>query len=262
MTGTMHIELGPSDTTTPWDRPEDSQFERYVRPSRFMKTLARVPLFASLGPDDLRALDTRCAWRHVSARDGLFNDPPNGTDVYFVVSGHVRGVILSSRREMIIRDFRDGESFGAASAIDGRPTACGLRAVTDTVLARMKAVVFREAIDRYPSVRDGVLMGLAEVSHMLVDRINEHAQLHVRERLCAELLRLSRTTAKGRIVVSPPPTHAELASRINTHREAVTRSLKALEIEGAITRTRSAIELINPEHLRRMIARHAEHSAA
>ena len=68
------------------------------------------------------------------------------------------------------------------------------------------------------------------------------------------LLRLSRPTAEGRIVVSPPPTHAELAARISTHREAVTKILNALEREGAIARTRGAIALTNVAHLRRVVA--------
>ena len=68
------------------------------------------------------------------------------------------------------------------------------------------------------------------------------------------LLRLSRTTAEGRVVVSPPPTHAELAARISSHRELVTKMLNALEREETISRTRGAIVLTNPARLRRIVA--------
>ena len=37
---------------------------------------------------------------------------------------------------------------------------------------------------------------------------------------------------------------AELAARISTHREAVTKILNSLEREGAITRTRGAMMLV------------------
>jgi CRP-like cAMP-binding protein len=234
-----------------------------VRTTRGSETLARVPLFALLGLEDVRALDSRCVWRRVSAGDWVVDDHAQGTDVYFVLRGHVRAVIPSSGHELILSDLRDGEYFGAVSAIDGQPIMCGVIAITDTVIARMNAVVFREAFDRYPSVRAGVLATLAQAIRVLGKRAIEHAQLHVRERLCAELLRLSRTSAKGRVVVSPPPTHAELAARIDTRRrEAVTRLLKELEREGAIARTRGAIELIDPDHLRRIVAGRGEHRAA
>jgi CRP-like cAMP-binding protein len=215
--------------------------------------LARVPLFASLGPDEVHALDTGCVWRRVRAGDWVVNDNP-GIDVYFVVSGHVHAVILSSGREVILGDVRDGEYFNAVSAIDGKLVVWSVRAVTDTVIARMKSAAFRREIDRHPDVRDGVFAALARLVRRLVTRSSEHALLHAHGRLCAELLRLSRTSAQGRLVVSPPPTHAELAARIDTRREAVTRLLKTLELEGAIARTRSAIVLVNPDHLRRIIA--------
>jgi CRP-like cAMP-binding protein len=236
--------------------------QEIARSMRGTETLARVPLFASLAPGDVRALDSRCVWRRVTAGEWVVDSSSNGTDVYFVLHGHLRGVVLSSGRETILGDVRDGGHFGAVAAIDGQPGVCGLRAVADTVVARMNAAVFRDVIHRYPSVCDGVLAVFAQTTRMLVNRANEQAHLHVRERLCAELLRLSRAGAKGRIVISPPPTHAELAARISTRREAVTRLLKALELEGAIARTRGAIALTDPDHLRRIIAEREQHRAA
>jgi CRP/FNR family transcriptional regulator, cyclic AMP receptor protein len=225
----------------------------YARMIRGPATLAGVPLFASLEREDVRALDSRCVWRRVSAGEWVVDDRSEDTDVYFVLSGHAHVVMLSPGGEMILRDVRDGEYFGDVSAIDGLPRPGGLRAVTDTVVARMSAAVFHEAIRRYPSVFESVLKNAANMIRSLLNRADEHAHLLVRERLCAELLRLSRTSAAGRLVISPPPTHAQLAARISTRREAVTRLLKALELDGAITRTRSAIALVKPEYLRRAI---------
>jgi CRP-like cAMP-binding protein len=218
-------------------------------PSNF-GTLARVPLFASLELDDVRALDARCLWRRVGGGDWVVDEQSEGRDVYFVVSGHVHVVAGSSGRATILGDLRDGQHFGEVAAIDGSPGMVGLRAVADSVVARMSPAVFLEAVHRHPSVRDGLLATLAHVVRFLANRADEHAHLRVRERLSAELLRLSRASAVGRVVVSPPPTHAELAARIGTNREAVTRSLKALQLEGAIARTRSAIVIVDPDLLR------------
>jgi CRP/FNR family transcriptional regulator, cyclic AMP receptor protein len=225
------------------------------------ETLARVPLFASLEPTDVRALDARCIWRRVSVGEWVVNDRSDGTEVYFVLKGRLRGVILWPGHELIMADIRDGEYFGSVSAIDGRPGIFGVRAIAETVIARMGAVVFREAIDRYPSVRAGVLATFTRAIRMFANRTIEHAHLHVRERLCAELLRLSRTSAKDRVVVSPPPTHAELAARISARREAVTKLLRALEREGVVARTPSALVLIDPHRLRSIIAGAGAHGA-
>ncbi len=222
--------------------------------TRVAETMGRIPLFASLGPDEIRAIDTRCAWRKAGAGECVIDYQSEDTDVFFVHSGHARVVIVSSGREIILRDIHEGEYFGEFSAIDGKPRSAAIRAIVDTVVARMSATVFWETIHRYPDVREKILKTLVAGLRALDHRTNEHANLDVRHRLCSELLRLSRATADGRVAISPPPTHAELAARISTHREAVTKFLNALERDGAIARTRGAIVLTDAERLRRVVA--------
>jgi CRP/FNR family cyclic AMP-dependent transcriptional regulator len=218
------------------------------------RTLARISLFAALLADDIRTLDARCLWRRVPGGEWVIDYQANGADVYFVFSGLARVVIVSAGREMILRDIREGEYFGHYSAIDGKSRSAAIVAVTDSVVARMSAAVLWEAIHTYPSVRESILKDLVADIRTANQRAHEQANFDVKKRLCAELIRLSRTTGEGRVVVSPPPTHAEFAARISTHREAVTKTLSALEREGMITRTPSAIVLPDAARLRRTLA--------
>ncbi len=221
------------------------------------KTLAKVAIFAALPAEDVRALDARCIWRRAAGGEWVLDYQSDGEDVYFVFSGLARVVIVSAGREMILRDIREGEFFGHYSAIDGKPRSAAIVAVTDCVVARMPAAVLWEAIHRYPSVREYMLKDLVADIRTANQRAHEQANYDVRKRLCAELIRLSRTTGEGRVVVSPPPTHAEFAARISTHREAVTKTLSALEREGMISRTPSAIVLADAARLRRALASEA-----
>ncbi len=218
------------------------------------RTLAKVPIFAGLSAEDIRALDARCLWRKVAGGEWVLDYQAEGADVYFVFSGLARVVIVSSGREMILRDIREGEYFGHYSAIDSKPRSAAIVAVNDSVVARMSAAVLWESIHRYASVRERVLRDLVSDIRTANQRVHEQANYDVRKRLCAELIRLSRTTGEGRVVVSPPPTHAEFAARISTHREAVTKTLSALEREGLIARSPSAIVLTDPARLRRILA--------
>jgi CRP-like cAMP-binding protein len=217
------------------------------------KTLAKVAMFAALPTEDVRALDGRCMWRRVAGGEWVIDYQAEGEDVYFVFSGLARVVMVSSGREMILRDIHEGEYFGHYSAIDSKSRSAAIVAVTDAVVARMPASVFWEAIHRYPSVREAVLKDLVADIRTANQRAHEQANFDVRKRLCAELIRLSRTTSEGRVVVSPPPTHAEFAARISTHREAITKTLSALEREGMISRTPSAIVLADAARLRRAL---------
>jgi CRP-like cAMP-binding protein len=121
----------------------------------------------------------------------------------------------------------------------------------------MPSNAFRDAIYQYPSACDHVLADFAERIRTLNDRISEQISLSIRERLCVELLRLSRRTAKDRIAVSPPPSHFEFAARIGGCRETVTKLLNALEREGLISRSRTAIALTDAPRLR-VIAGHTQ----
>ena len=220
------------------------------------QTLARIPLFKSLGAEAIRRLDTQCVWRRAKAKDFVLQYKDGGNELYFVVQGHVRVLIQAvSGKESILRDIRDGEYFGELAAVDGLPRSAAIVAVTDSVIAKMPAGVFRDAVHHHPAVCDQLLMLLAAQIRMLANRVNEYGTLDVRRRIYAELLRLSRPAKKGTAesVISPPPTHAELAARVSSHREAVTRELKKLETAGILQRRRGAIVIAEPAQLARLI---------
>ena len=228
--------------------------------TRDAETLARIPLFRSLGEDAVRRLDAACVWRRAGAKEWVLDYQSGGTDLFFVLRGHVRVVITAAGREVILRDIQDGEFFGELAAIDQQPRSAGILAITDTVVARMPAGVFRRAVHEHPDVCDQLLLALVGQIRTLANRANEQSNLGVRGRLYAELLRLARAPAGGasRLVVSPPPTHAELAARVSSHREAITRELGGMERSGLIERRRSAIVLLDADRLRRMIAEPGE----
>jgi CRP/FNR family cyclic AMP-dependent transcriptional regulator len=158
-------------------------------------------------------------------------------------------------REIILRDIGEGEYFGELTAIDGKPGSAQIVAITDAIVARMPSNAFREAVYQHASVCDRILADLAERLRALDDRFSQQISLNSRERLCVELLRLSRLTAKGRIAVSPPPSHFEFAARIGGCRETVTKLLNALEREGLISRSRTAIALTDVPRLRTIAGR-------
>jgi CRP/FNR family transcriptional regulator, cyclic AMP receptor protein len=169
--------------------------------------------------------------------------------------GQVRVLIRTpAGKESILRDIRSGEYFGELAAIDGRPRSAGIAAVTDSVIARMPPAIFRGVVHAYPDVCDQLLVLLACQIRMLANRINEYGTLDARTRIYAELLRLARTGQSGEAIISPPPTHAELAARVSSHREAVTRELNNLTRAGLLGRRRGALVLLDPAHLASIVA--------
>ena len=220
-----------------------------------VETLARQPLFAALPPADIAVLDRQSRWRRAQGGSWLFDFGHGGTDVYFVLQGRLRVMLSSAGREVILRDLVEGDFFGELAAIDERPRSAGILAVTDAVVGQLSAAQFRAAVHAHPSVCDGVLRRLSGEIRKLANQVDEFSNLTVALRLRAELLRLSRPKGSdGPIrIISPPPTHAELAARIATHREGVAREMKALERAGLVERRRGALALLDPEALQRAV---------
>jgi CRP/FNR family cyclic AMP-dependent transcriptional regulator len=235
------------------------------RESRSMKrppeTLAAIPLFNALAAPAVAALDARCAWRRYDAGQWIIDFEEEGTDVFFVASGLVRVKIRAiSGREIILRDIGAGGFFGEMAAIDGKPRSAGILAVTGATVARMPAPCFREAIHRHPTVCDQVLGLLVGEVRKLATRVNEFNSLDVRHRIYSELLRMARPDerAPNRVIISPPPPHADLAARVSSRREAISRELSALEREGLLEKRRGALVILDAARLRQRIREAAE----
>jgi len=219
---------------------------------RDVETLARVPLFGGLTAASVKALDGRCNWRRVKAKEWIIDYQDEGIDVFFVTSGVVRVLIYAkSGREVILADLEHGGFFGELAAIDGKPRSAGVLALTDAVMAAMPGAVFMEMLVTHPEVCRRVLQLLATRIRVLDNRVLEYSSLNVPQRIYSELIRLARPTgsdSRGGII-SPPPTHADVAARVSTHREAVAREMKRLERQGLLQRRRGALVLTDVPNL-------------
>ena len=105
------------------------------------------------------------------------------------------------------------------------------------------AVVFVDTMFTHRPLGEAVVATLVARNRAMTRRVGELGALDVRSRVHAELLRLARPDREDpkRAIILAPPNQSELASRINTRRETVSREINAMEREGLIERRRGAI---------------------
>jgi CRP/FNR family cyclic AMP-dependent transcriptional regulator len=219
--------------------------------------LARFKLLDGIGVKELRALEQRCRFRHYARGTAIVDYEADETDVFFIINGKVRVTIFSAAgREVAFHDIEAGELFGELSAIDGKPRSATIVASTDCVLAALPANAFRELLGRQPAVMDALLKRLVGNIRRLTGRVFEFSTLAVRNRIHAELLRLARASgADGpSATITPVPTHSDIASRVSTHREAVTRELNELSRNGVIERAGNGLVVRDMRQLERLVA--------
>ena len=207
------------------------------------QNLAAVDLLRGLSPQELDEVARRLHVRHWPAGHCFVNFRDESHDVYFVLEGKVRVTIYSEAgREISFRDLEPGTSFGELAAIDRKPRSANVIAITDAQVGSVSANEFMELVRRYPSVAEATLRKLVVLVRSLSQRVYEFSE-PVPVRICNELVRLSEAnSADGRTArLRPPPKHADVASRVNTHREAVSRLMSQLARLGIVERVRGEL---------------------
>lgn len=225
-----------------------------ARPSA--QSLEGVAIFDGLASDVLASLARRCRWRRYAAGQTIVQYQDEGRDVYFVVRGRVCAIFHSAAgREVRFGDIEAGEVFGEFAAIDRAPRTADVVSVTESLIASMSADQFWDVLRGHETVCAAILRRLTGIARSTLQRVVEFSTLPVRSRVHAELLRLARSGGKDRtkVVISRPPTHAEIASRISTHREAVTRELAELARAGLIEKRGSDLVIRDVEALESLI---------
>ena len=217
--------------------------------------LARHPLLAGADPGLVAGLAARARWIDATPEQIVLDFEDRTTDVYLILQGNVRVLVRSAdgERTQILGDFGPGELVGEMSAIDDTPRSAMVEALVRTRLCALPAASFLDAAFSSRLVGLRLLRLLTARVREQNGRLFEHAALPTRLRLAAELLRLARPRPDGTRALSPPPTQEELAARIGTRRETVSRELATLARAGMLARTRGALVLSDPAALQGMV---------
>ena len=208
------------------------------------ETLRAIPILRDLHPDWVAQ---GCVCNSFSSNEIVFSQSDESSDVFFIVRGRVRLVAYStSGKEVIYREIEAGQMFGELSAIDGQIRSATAISLGNSRLIRMSQGNFKKLLQENRGITKSVLLHLANRVRSLSQRVFELSTMSVNDRLHAELLRLAESHgefAERAVTILPAPTHSELANRISTHREAVTRELNRLRRIGAISLEKGRITI-------------------
>jgi CRP/FNR family cyclic AMP-dependent transcriptional regulator len=177
-------------------------------------------------------------------------------DVFFINYGKVLVTFYTERGEKLsFVEMQAGQSFGELSAIDLKPRSANVMAIEETSLTRIKHDQFRAWLRSYPEFAHFVMCQMASMIRRLDHRIYELCALDGIHRIYAELLRIAKngTNENGRVTIHNPPTHAEIACRIHSHREAVSRTYRALIKDGLLEKSSRQLVIPQPDILQQRI---------
>lgn len=221
-----------------------------------MESISSIQLFEALGEDVAKQHSSRCAWHTYEPNELVIDYEDDTCDVRFVLSGSVRVVLrIVTGKEVILTEMGPGDYFGELAALDGEGRSANVTALTKTRVCIMPQSVFLDLLRSEPAVNEKLLRMLANRVRQLNERLSEHCFLQTKHRLYIELLRESkpRSGHPDQRSISPPPVQRDLAARIGTRREVVSREIAKLKREAVVETTTGALVLSNVSKLNELI---------
>jgi CRP/FNR family cyclic AMP-dependent transcriptional regulator len=221
-----------------------------------LAALKRVPILAELAQAQLEQVAGACKWQDYDAAEQILSYDDPSTDVFFLASGKLRVIVYSAEgKAVIFTDLRPGAIFGEIAAIDRRARSASVEGLEPSTIASLTASQFQSLLLREPVVAVATLRHLAAEVRRLSERVLEFSTLAVQNRIQAELLRLAAETGQrqGQALLSPAPSLSDIADRISTHREAVSRELSRLGSTGLLRREGGELRITDVARLERLV---------
>jgi CRP/FNR family cyclic AMP-dependent transcriptional regulator len=221
------------------------------------ESLAGVAMFSVLDLESRQSIADMCCGMECAPGEIVVSRNDATRDVYFVLNGTIEVCVFSSTgRQVSFNDKFAGEIVGELSAVDGKPRSADVKAKTSCLIASIGAPEFQHILASYPSLAQHFYQHLVSQVRLLSERVFEFNALCVNSRIHVELLRqaLAAPSVNGRREISPAPTHAEIASRVSTHREAVSREISRLTKAGLVKKSGEALVVVDPEQLKELVS--------
>lgn len=189
-------------------------------------------------PPELLAKFGALAAPRVFARNAIIVSEGDDTgSLYVVLSGRVK-VFLSDAhgREVELNRLGPGEYFGEVT-LDGGPRSACVMALEETRCAVVRRSELTALIAREPEAALHMLRKLARRVRALSENVRSLALMDVYGRVARLLLDLAEEH-DGRLLITEPLTHKEIAARVGASREMISRIFSDLA-EGGYVRKES-----------------------
>ena len=200
-------------------------------------TLQKTPLFAELDSDELSYIAARAVVRRFGAAQIIFSEGDPCPGLWVIESGRVRIFKSSSDgREQVLAIESSGSSIAELPVFDGGTYPASAESVDEATLLFISKGDFQALCLKHPQVALKVLRIVGRRLRGLVGMIEELSFSTVRHRVIALLVRMARRgerTPQG-IEIKLPANNQELAARIGTVRELVSRNISRLQAENLI----------------------------
>ena len=201
-------------------------------------------MFAALSENELRGLAQQAVEKRFAAGEMLFREGEACAGVFLIVQGSVKIFRTSpGGREVMLSIETAPSSVAELPLFDGGPYPATVRVMEPVVALFIDKTDFQQFCRQNPDVALKVLAVVGRRLRHLVGLVESMTFGSVTQRLARMLLDASKDASAESFDL--PATHQELASRLGTVREVVSRNLGRFCAQGLIGIQDRQVEIVN-----------------
>jgi len=223
-----------------------------VDPKTIASLLAEVELFGELDDGARLSVAERTGRRVVEKGQVIVWQDEPGESMFVLLEGAVKLVVSSTDGELVeLARLVAPASFGELAVLDGGPRSATVEAVERSLLLVVMRAELLRLLRSDEQVAEALLRLLGAMVRRTTRQVTNLAFLSLQGRVAAKLLELAGPTGAG-AARTPRVTQVELATMVGGARQSVNQSLKSLEARGYIRVAGRAVEILDPQSLRRL----------
>lgn len=217
-----------------------------VNISNIVKRMRHLEHFRGLSTSELMEIVRAGQIRRYSIGTTIYREDESCTGLYVLFMGQVHLYKMGPEgQENIISIIKPVIMFNEVAVLDGGPNPLTAVAFKDSMIWRINCETFNYGMQRYPNIAMGLLPVLASRTRWLISQYEDLSFLSVRDRTAKLLLELSNNGSQP--IDRREYSIYEMAARVATVPEAISRSLSFYRDLGVIESSRTTIIVKKPD---------------
>jgi len=205
-------------------------------------------LFAGLDSNELQSLSDTIAIKRLKKGEILFFDGDIASGFYAVFEGRIR--IYKSNpdgKEYTIHIIKPGQIFGEVAIFDGKYFPANSMAISDSVVGFFPKDRFLGLIKQHPNISLKIIGSLARFLREYNQMVEDLALKEVPARIARYLL--DQTEKNNKNVISLETSKTELAVKLGTISETLSRNLRKMKDSGILKVDNQQITILDIDRL-------------
>ncbi len=219
--------------------------------------LHRVPVFSTLGSDDLARVADVAVPRSFQSGEVVFREGDRSDTCYVVRSGRARAVRAhSDGRSITLANFGPGDIFGELAMFDDERRSATVETLDDTDVIAILGRDMRRLLREHPDIAVKLIAALGRRLRETNERLARQSFQTVQSRVASVLVQLAaaaRAAGAGDHEILITATQSDLAQLAGSSRESASRFLAVLERAGIIVQGRGKLTVHDPAALERYV---------